>query len=79
MGCNAALNMRKITIAASDDADMLGFIDKINGGFIYCDGRNSFLIAYLKFLVRYRKTNQFCLFWGKSNVVGGTVVHSSLI
>ena len=74
MGCNATLNVRKVTIAASDDANMLSFVDKVYGGFVDSDGRDSFLVAYLKSLVGCRKSDQFCLFWGKGNVVGGTIV-----
>ena len=66
--------MRKVTAAASDDTNMLCFVDKVYGDFIDGDGRDSFLVANLKFLVGCRKSDQFCLFWGKSNVVGGTIV-----
>ena len=74
MGCNATLNMREVTIAASDDSNMLSFIDKVDGDFIDSDGGDSFLVAYLKFLMGCRKCYQLCLFWCKSDMVGGTIV-----
>ena len=74
MGGNTALYMRKVAMVASDDANMLRFIDKVNGNLVDSDGRDSLLVAHLKFLVGCRKCDKFCLFWGKCNMVGGTVV-----
>ena len=74
LGSNTSLNMRKVATVASDDTDVLCLINKFNGDFIDSDGRDSFLVVYFKFLVSCRKCNQFCLFWGKSDMVGGTVI-----
>ena len=74
MSCKTALNVRKITVDASNDTNMFSVLDKIDGDIIDSDGRDCFLIIDLSSVVGGSKYHQFSLFRGKGNMMGGAIV-----
>ena len=63
---------------ASDYFNMFGVIHKLDGYFVDVDIGNSFNVVNKKFLVWSRKYHKFCLFWGKSDMVGSAVVKGEI-
>ena len=63
---------------ASDHSNMFSVIHKLNRDVVDVYIGYSFCIVNKKFLVWSRKYHKFCLFWGKSDMVGSAVVKGEI-